>query len=238
MKVLSWLFVVGCAAPESLLGTETTTPTLSGIQWVLGWDLSDIELSESGSWSTRTNNGYSVTVHEGWLVSSAISLVPCSLDADTGLADRTAPVQAQPNVDAHAPFSDASMLELNAREVLTPPISVTLPELQFSPNQYCSSYWLVARGGPGTDQEHTSLFVRGEWNKADATGQFEIDTNFARASLNPLASIDSANSRPSGRLSRPLSSAFDDIEFTEDNEYAVAWQVILNLTEHASISLQ
>ena len=112
--------------------------------------------------------------------------------------------------------------------------SATLPGTAFAPTAYCSVYWLTARGAPDTDAANTSLHARGEWRRDGETGTVAIDTNFARAMIDDLPPIDAEVHSAHGVVTRSVGSLFDGIDFETDNEYAVGWGAIKNLTNQAT----
>ena len=235
---MAWFSCASSQIESQSTDTLTTEPILNGVEWVLDWDRTGTENHADGSWSVDTDRGYRVTVNTGWIITSAISLVPCTLGEDTGLFSWLGVLWGRSAWAAHAPFSDGSMLELSAKEPLTPATTVVLPNLEFSKTQYCSSYWLLARGGPGTAAEHTSLFLDGTWSKKGQSGTLFIDTDFTRARIADLDPISVTQRSPRAVLTRELSTAFDGIEFTSDNDYSVAWSIISNLTDHAQLRLE
>jgi hypothetical protein len=218
---------------------ETTSqPSLTGVEWVLAWDDAGIENHSDGTWTVMTNMGFQVHVIDAWLMTSAVSLVPCDFNEDTGILSWLGFILGQPAVAAHAPFSDETMLELSSKESLTPSSTIELPRLDFTENQYCSSYWLLARGGPGSQAEHTSLYVQGTWSKGARQGLIGVDSDFTRAHMEPLEPVALSLKTPRAVLKRRLSTAFDNIDFENDNDYTVAWRTIWNLTERVDFQLQ
>ena len=95
-------------------------------------------------------------------------------------------------------------------------------------------YWLTARGAPDTDAANTSLHARGEWSRDGETGPVAIDTNFARAMIDDLPPLDAEVRAAHGVVSRSVGSLFDGIDFETDNEYAIGWGAIKNVTDHAT----
>ena len=223
--------LIGCSAPSESTAARTTTPTLSAMEWTLDWRLDGATPVTGDRWMLTTDLGYEVILDAGFIVTSLVSLVPC--DTDTGLAralNWVIPVARA----GHPPFDDPSLVELQAKESFTPARSATLPGTAFAPTAYCSVYWLTARGAPDTDAANTSLHARGEWRRNGETGPVAIDTNFARAMIDDLPPIDADVRAAHGVVSRSVGSLFDGIDFETDNEYAIGWGAIKNVTDHAT----
>lgn len=234
MKSALWLGLAGCAAPKQP-EPNRTAPTLSSLEWSLGWAADGAEMNDDGSWSTTTDLGYRVTVSKGYIVTSLVSLVPC--ETDTGLASRLMEWVIPTARANHAPYDDPSLLELSAKESLTPWVHIDLPAVTFPESKYCSVYWLLSRGDADTDLSETSVAISGTWTHQDVSGTIDIETDFARAFIAELPLLAADQRSATGTLTRSAGTAFDGIDFSGANEYTVAWGVVKNLTESAEFSL-
>ena len=237
MRLAPCLLAVACTTAQTDHDQQTDLPTLTALSWTLDWDADGIELGPDGSWSTNSDLGYTVTVSHAFIVTAAISLVPCTLEGDTGVFAWLSLLLGQPAFANHAPFEDGSLLELSAKEWLTPAKTVSLPSTSFPLTQYCSAYWLLARGGPDSEFEHTSIELRGTWHHGDDTGSFDITSDFARASIANLSAIPVDTRQGHVTLTRPMARLFDGIDFAKDNDYAIAWSVVHTMTEQATFVL-
>ena len=223
--------LIGCSGSSESTSALTTTPTLSAMEWTLDWRLDGAAPIEGGQWMIATDLGYEVVLDKGFIVTSLVSLVPCG--ADTGLARVLNWVLPAAHA-GHPPFDDPSLVALQAKESFTPARTATLPVTTFSPSTYCSVYWLAARGASDGDAANTSLRASGEWRRNGTTGPIAIDTNFARAMIDDLPPIDAETDAAHGVVSRSVGSLFDGIDFETDNEYAIGWGAIKNLTDQAT----
>ena len=229
-------FLIGCGGSGGKQTAETTTPTLTSVEWVMAWDGSATETRETGGWSTTSDLGYEIEVDEGWVLTYLLSLVPCETEADTGALAWLGWIFGAPALADHAPFSDPSLVELSAVEGFDSPSTLSLGPFDFPEQTYCSIYWLVARGEPETAAAGTSLRVSGMWQRGSETGVLEIDTDFALALIEDIPPISMDQSDLQVTLARPLATLFDGIDFADANSYQQSWQMLSNLVEGADIS--
>lgn len=227
------LILLGCAAQTESPPLLTTMPALTAMGWTLSWRRDGAILTSDGTLSVSTDLGYEVTISEGFVVTSLVSLVPCDTNHDTGLAWALNWL-LPPAYASHPPFDDPSLVELQAKESLAPPRDVELPSVDFERSVYCSVYWLVARGPPESDIEGTSVQAAGQWSRNGATGPISIDTNFARAFITGLPPMDADAHIAHGIVNRSLGTLFDGIDFETANGYTVGWGVVKNLTDQAT----
>jgi hypothetical protein len=204
----------------------------------MAWEESQIESLDAGGWSTTSDLGYRVEVEEGWVLNYLLSLVPCDSEPDTGALAWLGWVFGSPAHADHAPFSDPSLVELSALEPFDSPRTLNLGPFGFPEQTYCSVYWLIARGEPGTAAGGTSLRIRGTWQRGTETGAVEIDTDFALALITDIPPISADQSGLQVTLTRPLSTLFNGIDFAAANPYQQSWDTLSNLVEGTDIAAQ
>jgi hypothetical protein len=237
LRLAACLLPFACTTTQAGHDQQTDLPTLTALSWTLDWDTDGIDLASDGSWSTSSDLDYTVTISHAFIVTAAISLVPCTLESDTGIFAWMSLFLGQPAFANHAPFDDGSLHELSAKEWLTPSKSVSITSTSFPLTQYCSAYWLLARGGPESEVEHTSIELRGTWRHGDDAGSFDITSDFARASIADLSPIPVGTRQGHVTLTRPMARLFDGIDFAEANDYAIAWSVVHTMTDQATFVL-
>ena len=213
-------------------------PTLTALAWTLDWDTEQIDFDAEGQWSTTTDLDYTVTISSGFIVTAAIALVPCERKADTGALAWLPSLFGAQAIAEHAPFNDPTLRVLGAVESLTPPFSADLASARLPGNAYCSVYWLLAHGEPESDNANTSLRLIGAWQRGNATGTIDIDSDFARALIADLDPVPIETTHARLSLTRPMASIFDGIDFAADNNHAIAWKVLVSLTDESTFRLE
>lgn len=230
------LLIAACSpgrVPDGEPSGHVEEVSVSSVRWVLDWDESGTEEAHPSGWTVESNLGYTVTLEEGWLLTSVVSLVPCDAD-DTGTHTEGLELAA----DAHAPFDDPSMLELTAIESLSRPVPVAMPQQTFAATRYCRSFWLIARGDQGTATSNTSMFLTGHWTRGNQAQPFTVNTDFTSSMLGGISGHEATPLQPSVVLTRQLRTLFDDVNFEAANDYSVAWTILENLTNQATVTLR
>jgi hypothetical protein len=233
------LGLMGCAAESKQDVEETTaTPELSSLSWTLEWDHSHTESTDSGGWVTTNDQGYRVEVDSGWAVLYALSLVPCDLASKQPETSVWGWLFGRSAWANHAPFDDPSLVEFSIPERLDPPIDQQLGPIQFPVDTYCDTFWLVARGDPGTESDGTSLALTGTWSRGDMSGRVELDSDFALALYEPLSTVPVATRGLHVTLRRSMHTLFDGIDFENDNHDTQAWRTVSNLIEDTDVVIE
>jgi hypothetical protein len=212
--------------------------------------------------------GYRVTLDEGWLVSNTVELVRCP--ARQGLADDLrslfAPREAWAGHTAD-PSTEPLRLRAPHAQSLTATAALDMGTLHPPPDEYCASFYLVARAVPGAaiakspsgvdlEERRLSVYLRGSFLRPSSGPSaaaaervpFTAETGSAYGkSAIGSGVVDTTPSAPSLhvaagaslalRVVRDTARLFDKIDFAASTPETIARQVMANLVDSTRVSL-
>lgn len=188
--------------------------------------------------------GFRVEVDVGYLVTSSVSLAPCSEEAGTSLRVGLLPVAHA----GHADVPDPSTLTHGRVEDLGTPETTELAYVEFPKNTYCRVHYLVARADletaslpSGVDLPGTSLHIEGTFL---APGQaepqpFRVHSALANGLLWDLDAQGPCREDCVARITihRALDTLFHGIDFMAQSESEVGRQILSNLIQGARVTV-
>ncbi len=177
-----------CTEPEPLIGPPSprSMEIVEGsLTYELVWSLDGVERLEQGGWRVETDQGYTVEIKRGYLVSYTVDLVDCArLSSTQGsvwqmwLPKAWAGHDDEPSPAAVAP---SRVEAIHALE------DVRIPSLMPGSVRYCLGHYLVGRADDETldlprdvDLNRTSLWVEGSWR---ISGEEEVHTFVVETAL-------------------------------------------------------
>ena len=240
------LALLGCSEPTAPAAPNQdaaalTHPVLDGVTWGLEWDRRDAVVNEV-DWSVTNDLGFTFAVDAGWLVNYSVTLVPCPDTVASGAWERLLGIGLA-HAD-HPDFDDPSELTPKHPESLARPGSTALGAIAFDPVQYCQVHWLVAQADAGaqatdgTDLSDVSLAVSADWVGPETAGRLDITTGWTHGVLLDLAMpSEPAAGHATVTLVRSLDGLFDGVDPTTHTDLEIAWTLLSNLVEHATVRL-
>lgn len=231
------------AAPEAVRADLSLT--LRAARWRAGWGLAGADVRSEGGFRTTTDAGYTVTVSEGWLVDYSVTLVPCDEPTESVALRMLGIGTAHAH---HGEFDDPSQLEPVVVEEVAdgerPPVD--LGGANFPGAEYCGVHWLLARGDAdslapdGSSAGGRSLHLVGTWERDGEVGPIQIGTSLAQGMLRTIddAAVEGIGDGATITIDRQLGTMFDGIDFATAHGNLVDWEVVSNLVEQATVSIE
>ncbi len=207
-------------------------PASHDVAYLLSWDDASITRHTDG-WSTTNDVGTTITVHRGWWVSFSADLVAC--DPSASLWDRLVP-------DAFAGHSTTigpATVSAPVVESLTAMQSTELGRVHLDANTFCQAHYLAARAPNDVKQPPTdvdmigaTLFIEGTYGPAGTP--FTIRNDMAHGRL-IATQVDTSFADRTVELRRDPARMFDGVDFAGATELQLAWRVLWNVVEGATV---
>ncbi len=243
------LLLVGCAAADATegdSGVEADEWTVQAAHWTLTW--ADDAGLDGDAWTTTTDEGYTVTVEDGWVVDYAVTLSPCEEEVVATREERILSLLGIGTARAdHPDFDDPSQVEVVAATTLG--AGTTTIESAFGAATYCGLHLLIARGDEdttapdGTSASGISLALAGSWEKDGTAGSFDVETNWANARdwtwAEVATSVEGEAAAHAAEIvvRRDRDRLFDGLDLAEATDAGVAWGVLENLFTQADVEV-
>ena len=167
-------------------------PTLT---WVLDWSTEGVEQSVDG-WSVTTEDGTTLEVTDGALVTYGGQLIECATAARVSEDVLVRVARAAQELLVGRAWAGHSGDSSNATtiegviEPLTPLSTSTWGRAGLAPTRYCRAHYLVARGDESVrgwserpEMDRTTLRMAGSWRRRDAGGSFAFESAIANGAF-------------------------------------------------------
>ncbi|TNE91875.1 MAG: hypothetical protein EP330_04015 [Deltaproteobacteria bacterium] len=233
MRWLWPLSLVACAAEVPLLDTGEALPPENGFsaaRYTLAFDTTRLEATDAG-WAVDTDLGYRVEITEGSLTTWAVALVACEDVVARSWLDVLLPTAHA----GHGTAADPSTWSSPLTEDLVNPEPRAYGDLVFDEALYCRLHYLAWRAdeetaGAAAADLGLSLRLVGTVTHPDGHAEpLDVSTTYGHGALLDLPGDLYQQGTLEAVVRRPLSSAFDGVDFATDED--VAWTVLGNLMD-------
>ncbi|MCB9681748.1 MAG: hypothetical protein H6733_09775 [Alphaproteobacteria bacterium] len=199
-----------------------------------------------GALHLTTDRGYTVVLTEASLVDHTLTLVGC--DAAASAPTRQVGLWWGPGawlvggavaLAGHTVPADVSAVDPVVQADLRAPRVEALGARTFPARRYCGVHWLL--GGRGT--EVPTLRLAGTWSRGEASGTIDVASAWFQGRLTPLDAVVQPWPAEGGAravavtVTHPLGGLLDGVELATATDLEVAWQVLVNLVDHSTVSV-
>jgi len=253
MRRLLPIIIIMAACGDGAVDEADPSGEVGLIEFIATWDQTDVTLLDAG-WAITNDLGYSVEVHDGYLVTYGASLVPCPT-ATHEHDDLGALLWSLIGIGAahagHDSDVDPSAISTSRVESVATPKAWTIGRVAVPPAVYCEAHYLVARADDATldmpqtvDLDRASLYLSGVYTPPGGgeARPFEVKTALANGVIAALdvepGGAGGVNLGETGLtvvIERPLAGLFDGVDFDNMSSAALEQQLLTALIANTSI---
>lgn len=206
----------------------------------LSWNTDGVQLTDDGLHLTN-NQGYSITLEEGYLVSYGMTLKDCphSHGWFTTLVNSLNPASVSAGHSSGS--DDPAEVTIPTVENLLSPTTIDYGMVTLEEPSYCEGFYLMGRAEPtaenlpNDDFIGTSLYISGVATAPDGSQiAFEAETNIAWGKLIDLTEQAFIGETLTINLQRDMTTLFDEINFANITNDEITRQVFRNLVKNAA----
>ena len=265
LSILPWaLLSTVCGSPLPTTTADTTVQAAPHtLSYILDWQ-SEEAILEDDSITLQTDLGYEVVIERGFTIAYSLQLVECDDEEEPadipGMGQRLLNLLG-PGV-AWAGHSELdpnpAAIEVSQAEDILVRARVEMGRVTVEPQRYCQLHYLVARSERETvglpdelDIVGMSVYMEGSYQRAgEASQPFVLNTSYAYGLLTDLFApgadqdaeaaleVDTGYDDATITVTRNLDRLFDGVEFETMNTAQQAGQVLKQLVETATYSVE